>query len=276
MDANRFDTIAKLFAARRSRRRALAGAGASLAAAGLAAAGLRAGAAQDATPDASPAAGDAGQKVAYLFVQSFQTGGVAPKEGEAGRYVLTLAQGLGQTVYFSDRPDRIVGATPTPRFLEGIGFPPDNPPNAALVAEVTPGTTVIAVVELSDPTYDETNHTATYTIKALADWEDSVDLGFTADPTDLAEVAPSFGTTHLFIDDCPDLTWCIGPGGTRDNLGPIPNPPSNRVGQCYQANPFDPNFGCLPQNCGGGQSLDYWKGQCNSAYAGCQNQCNAA
>ena len=44
---------------------------------------------------------------------AFQSGTVAPKDGPEGRYTVTLEHGLGQTIYFSDRPDRIVGAAPT-------------------------------------------------------------------------------------------------------------------------------------------------------------------
>ena len=55
MDATRFDAIAKLFAARRTRRRALAQAGAGLAAGALAAAGLaRPAPAQEAAPSGHP------------------------------------------------------------------------------------------------------------------------------------------------------------------------------------------------------------------------------
>ena len=74
-----------------------------------------------------------------LFIQSFQSGSVVPKDGAEGRYTLTLEQGLGHTIYFSDRPDRIVGAPRPPQFLEGLGFPDDNPPNAALVVETADG-----------------------------------------------------------------------------------------------------------------------------------------
>src|SRR4051794_39644520 len=102
MDPSPFDTIAKLFAARRvSRRTALARCGAGLAAGALAAAGLAA-TTRDraAAQDAPPPAGAAGEKAQYLFVQSFQSGSIAPKAGEEGTYTLTLEHGLGQTIYF--------------------------------------------------------------------------------------------------------------------------------------------------------------------------------
>ena len=47
-----------------------------------------------------------GEKIPYLFVQSFEGGSIAPKDGEDGTYTLTLEHGLGQTLYFADRPPR--------------------------------------------------------------------------------------------------------------------------------------------------------------------------
>ena len=114
MHARRFDAFVKLFADRRAARR-------------------------QATPVVSEEHSIA--KTMFLFVQSFRSGSVAPKEGEDGRYTLTLEQGLGQTIYFANRPAREVGTVPTPEFLEGLGFDPDNPPNAALVISDGAGTT---------------------------------------------------------------------------------------------------------------------------------------
>src|SRR5688500_6243795 len=160
MDASRFDAVSKLFARRRmSRRQALKQGGAGLAAAGLTAAGLTAAAAQEATPE--PATTDAEPETPTLFVQSFQSGTIAPTEGTEGRYTVTLEHGLGQTIYFSDRPDRIVGATPTPQFLGVLGFPADNPPNAALDVENAASETDIAVVEHITPLYIYTSHNKT-------------------------------------------------------------------------------------------------------------------
>ncbi len=128
MANTRFDSISKLFA----RRRTVAGGTLS----------------QAATPAASTWDGE---KIPYLFVQSFEGGTIAPKEGEDGTYTVTLEHGLGQTLYFADRPSRDVGAVPTERFLRGLGFPDDNPPNAAIVVDDGNGGTDIAVVELRNP-----------------------------------------------------------------------------------------------------------------------------
>ncbi|HEY7033968.1 MAG TPA: hypothetical protein VH482_21710 [Thermomicrobiales bacterium] len=95
--------LTRLFAGCLSRR-AMARGGVGLAAGALAATGLaastRAGAtSQDAAIDA-PAAGDG---PTMLFLQAFLAGSFAPKEGSEGRYTLTLEQGLGYTVFFSDQ-----------------------------------------------------------------------------------------------------------------------------------------------------------------------------
>ncbi|HEV2527138.1 MAG TPA: hypothetical protein VGT61_01640, partial [Thermomicrobiales bacterium] len=184
MDASRFDAVFRIFGQRRLSRRSALASGAALGAAALATAAT----AQDATPpgdmgtpDAmgTPGASDAATRTEFLFVQSFQAGSIEPKEGVDGRYTLTLEAGLGQTVYFSDRPERLVGTAPTPQFLDGLGFPENNPPNAALVVETGVGETDIAVVELFAPVYDAATHTATYEVEVLANWETSTELGFT-------------------------------------------------------------------------------------------------
>ncbi len=253
MDATHFDSVARFFAARLSRRQAVRQAGAGLAAGALAAAGLAHSAhAQDAT--SAPA--DAGDKTMFLFVQSFQSGSIVPKEDVEDRYTLTLEQGLGQTIYFSDRPERIVGATPTPRFLAGFGFPDDDPPNAALVVETEAGESEVAVLELFSPAYEEASRTATYEVAVLAEWERELGMGLTEAPADLATLRPSFGAAHLFIDDCPDgLVWC---STSQVSVLPIPG----NHGFCW-------NYGgacCQPCVPGGGDFQQYWKQQCHDQY----------
>jgi hypothetical protein len=258
MDSTHFDRIARLFARRHSRRAALAQAAAgTLAAAGL----TQTARAQDATP----ATGETGEETEYLFVQSFRSGTIAPKAGEDGTYTLTLEQGLGQTIYFSDRPERVVGAAPTAKFLDGLGFSQENPPNAALVVEPAVGETDIAVVELFNPVYDETTHTATYDAKLLEDWQQTLAVSFAEEPIDLAALAPTFGAAHLFIDDCENWNNCytIEYSGSH-KAGPIPG---GSTGTCWS---FD-NWTCLPSNspCNG-PSKDHFDNLCNDAYALCR------
>ena len=168
MDANQFDRIAKLFAAHRlSRRAAMRQGGAGLAAAGLAAAGL---APRPPRTPPQPAGARARTTRPSSSSSPSSPARIAPKDGRSGTYTLTLEHGLGQTLYFSDRPERIVGAAPTAEFLAGLGFPPDNPPNAALVVETAPGRDRHRRGGAVNPAYDEATHTATYEAKVLADW----------------------------------------------------------------------------------------------------------
>ncbi len=209
-----------------------------------------------AAQDATPAAGAVGEKVEYLFVQSFESGAIAPKAGEDGTYTLTLEHGLGQTIYFSDRPERVVGASPTAAFLAGLGFPPDNPPNAALVVEAGPEDTDVAVLELFNPAYDAATHTATYEVKVLADWEQTLALGFAEQPKDLAALAPAFGAAHLFIDDCPDIQLnCYDVNHPSTIVG------TTMAGTCYQWWPP----GCL--------LCENTCITCNNAVPACGGQC---
>jgi hypothetical protein len=264
MDQTRFDGISKLFAQRRlSRRRAVQQGAAGLVASGLAVAGLKVAAAQDATPatGASPAAGEGAANVEFLFLQSFESGTIATKTGRDGTYTLTLQHGLGQTLYFSDRPERIVGAAPTARFLAGLGFTPHNPPNAALLVDSGDGGVDIAVVELTNPSYDEASFTATYDATVLRDYEREVDLKFQEAPTDLAALAPSFGSAHLFIDDCPDITTCEG----IQVDAPIPGGP---VGTCWHWDTWT----CDPCD---GRSQEDLDQLCNRTYPACNHACDA-
>ena len=277
MDPFRIDRIAKQFAGRRfSRRQALTTGGAGLAAASLAAvAGFATGSAQDATPDAG--ANDAildvvvdpdapVDKTTFLFVQTYQAGTITPTEGVDGRYTLTLEQGHGQTIYFSDRPDRIVGANPTPQFLEGLGFPDDNPPNAALVVETAPGETDVAVVELFNPLYDPETQGVTYEIEVLGNWQAELEMEFHEAPTDLATLAPSFGSAQLFIDDCADGTvYCVAGTKRVGNFDDwaIPFCYKPQYATCHPCIP-DPNFDLDALNAA-------WTNACNSHY---HDECN--
>ena len=240
MAGTRFDTIAKLFAQRKGAGRI----------------------AQDATPPAVD-----GEKTEFLFVQSFESGTFAPKTGSPDAFTLTLDHGLGQTVFFSDRPARVVGTTPTARFLGAIGFAPDNPPNAALVVETAPDQTDLAVVELFDPIYHEATHALTYEVGVLKKWEETLELGFAEAPTDLAGLAPTFGPAHLFIDDCPDGdVWCSLNGANAGDFGSLGHCYSWPQGNCYPCSPWYEKYS---------DARVYWSNQCNQTFATCQGQCFA-
>jgi hypothetical protein len=159
-----------------------------------------------AAQDVTPASGNR-RDPSLLFVQSFQSGSIDRKDGTDDQYTLTLADGGGQTVYFSDRPGRVVGSQPTAEFLERLGFADGNPPNAALVVETSPGESDVAVVELFNPIYDPISEGVTYDIVVLQNWQAELEVSLQEAPIDLAALAPSFGAARLFIDsglNCPD------------------------------------------------------------------------
>ena len=265
MNQDRFDRLARALGHRVSRRVAIRAGGVGLAAGGFATAGLASAAAQEATPQASPAPGD---KTFFMFVQSFASGRLAPKAGEDARYELTLAQGLGQTLFFSDRPERIVGTVPTQRFLDGLGFTPANPPNAALVADLGGGDEEILVVELFNPRYAEAARTATYDAAILAD-VDRVDMRFAEAPRGAEHLAAGreYGASHLFIDDCPDVSCCLRMyQGAREPTCVGPQTAYNG-GQCWHGSCF-----CC-ESCFGHSEQDFANG-CNNTYPDqCQGEC---
>ncbi len=265
MDPTRLDRLATFFADRRlSRRQAVRQGSAGLAAAGVAALGLRGAAAQDATPvatptvdptDPHPSADTAGTHPEYLFVQPFDGGAWAPKAGDEGTYTLTLTGAAAQTAYFSDRPERIVGLAPTQAFLDGLGFTPENPPNAALVAHTADGAQDILVIELLTPVYDGDAGTLTYDARVLADYGERGLAHLAQQQTDF-EYPETFGEGSLFIDDCPDSIdrcWYDSDTG-RSYVGDITS------GNCWDV------WICEP--CG---SYSY---QCNATFPDtCQGAC---
>ena len=264
MNEDRLDRLAGALGRRVSRRVAVRAGGVGLAAGGFATAGLAPAATQEASPRASPASGG---KTFFMFVQSFASGRLAPKAGEDGLYELTLAEGLGQTLYFSDRPERIVGSVPTQRFLDGLGFTPANPPNAALVADVGGGDEEILVVELLNPRYDEAARTATYDVAILSDF-DRVDMRFAETPAGGEHLAAgrTYGASHLFIDDCPDVSCCLRqyPGGREPTcVGPQTY---YNGGQCWHGSCF-----CC-ESCFGHSEQDFADG-CNATYPECEGEC---
>jgi hypothetical protein len=275
MDGTGFDRIARLFADRRlSRRRAVAQGGAALAGAGIAAIdGYPARGRTAAAQEATPAAIEGGEKTEFLYVQSFRHGSIAPKAGADGTYTLTLEQGLGQTIYFSDRPERTVGAGPTAEFIEGLGFQPDNPPNAALVLSRDAETTDIAVVELFNPAYDPANSTATYDVKNLKAYEEAMGISFAELPTDLAALPAAFGTAHLFIDDCADGTVtctsnntdypCPGADAVCGSFGPMGYCYDWSSPGCWPCEPYDHLNPTAPK------VYSYWIDKCNRTFASC-------
>ena len=259
MDPARFDRLTRVLAGQTTRRTALgsalAGALASVAGRPRDYAAARAAipAVTPATPGASPAAG---AKPVFMFVQTARSGrgevnpaagivaasspsavgtpipGGVPVPGGGAPFLLTLEGHTGQTIYFSDRPERIVGAAPSDKFLPGLGFTPANPPNAALVAEFKSGQGVV-VLKLIEPVYDVVSGTLIYGADTLQGY-----AGDNLAPVTKAELTErlpaTFGAAALFIDDCPVYTNCAvqvwyiisGKQYSRiETVGPIPGGP---------------------------------------------------
>jgi hypothetical protein len=263
MKQAQFDSITRLFSERRTRRAALAAAGAGVAAIGLARA-----AAQDATPEASPVAAEISDAkgTTFMFVQTFGSGSLAPKEGADGELVLTADHLAGQTLFFSDRPERVVGMVSTEAFLGasgtgGMGFTPSDPPNAALVFASDDGSqSEIAVVELIEPQFDASAGTVSYTMKVLEDVT-AVDLNLEQMSSAATDTARNFGAASLFIDDCPDgEVYCIIGLDTPVNV--------YSSGFCWDES------GLCCYACAN-SGLGWWSDYCNRNNPGCNGQCQA-
>jgi hypothetical protein len=99
----------------------------------------------------------------FLFVQSAKK--IDYKDG-----VMTLYDVPKQTMFFTDRPNRVVGNLPTDKFLarwttdKGPNGFASNPPNAA-VTVFQPDGAKTAIVELSNPRLD--GNKLSYNVKVL-------------------------------------------------------------------------------------------------------------
>jgi hypothetical protein len=266
-DTSRTDRFPTLLDQRLDRRAAILAAVAGLGTVGLAAS-VSPAIAQDATP-VDPLAQD-GDYPTFLFVQLADAGTWLPKPDEDGVYLLTLAGTGEQTLYFSDRPERIVGTVPTGQFLENLGFTPANPPNAAIVVEDSNGTRDVLVVELMNPVYVQDSaglgdDSIVYEARVLENYQGNGLEEWDQQQTD-DTLAEGFTNVSLFIDDCPAAYNCYYSASFFDpivNVGPIPGGP---VGTCWDGS----SLNCLPCGRTGYSVFDY---ACNQAYADCHGQC---
>lgn len=260
MQPHRFDRLTQTFAQRLSRRSALA-AGAGLG--GFALVGSRVPAvAQEATSAATPVT--AASTPSFLFVQSFDSGSLVPKADADGVFVLTLNGEHGRTVGFTDRPERIVGSTPTEMFLAGLDFSPENPPNAALVFEPASGETDVIVLELLEPRYDKPNQTLIYDASILDTFESEFGLSFQEEPRLPDPDGEEFGLAQLFIDSadeqCGDISHCTAADNSYSNSFP-----GGPVDLCATG-PFTCNV-C------DGRTLEQLEQVCNDTYPYCKGTC---
>ena len=143
---------------------------------------------------------DSGKEVMYLFVQNAHSGSFVPVAGEENLYTLTLENVAPQTIFFSDRPERIVGQVENQPFLDGMCFTEENPPNAAIVVLDADENEDVAVVELFDPVYNAEAKTLRYRALVLQEPDHSyAEYNERHDGT----MPESFGSAALFIDGCP-------------------------------------------------------------------------
>jgi hypothetical protein len=123
-----------------------------------------------------PQAAPTGEKVELLFVQNALTGSFDGKT--------LILKGVGLTLFFSDRPERVTGHLGTPEFVGHWDKGPDsfakNPPNATLSIFGDKEVTSV-VVELTRPRLDRT--TLSYQAKVLT-----------------GKLPASFKESSLFID----------------------------------------------------------------------------
>jgi hypothetical protein len=238
------------------------------------------GTAQDATPIASPGASPAASPAAgagpeFLFVQVFAEGTWTPKPDDDGVYLLTLTGHTAQTIYFSDRPERIVGTLPTREFLDRLGFTPTDSPNAAVVAQTADGGEAVLVVELFDPLYAEDTGdgggvSVTYTARVL-DGEPGERLSPLAARQGNAQLPEAFGPASLFVDgptSCSDgqvLCVIVTDYGNGNRV----------VSEKGRIGPMDFHWKlgdgcCHPSNTDQG----YWLNRCNGEIAACGGKCN--
>jgi hypothetical protein len=171
--------------------------------------------------------------VRYMFVQNAQSGTLVPVAGKDNRYTLTLMGVSPQTVAFSDRPERVVVQVPMQKFLDGMCFPSQNGPNAALEILEANEEEDLAVVELFDPVYDAANKTLKYNVSIIG----QPDLSYATLNERADKALPeTFGPAALFIDDCPDSTLdCCKKDsliGCSDCIGNIPVHCCYRYGLC--------------------------------------------
>lgn len=102
-------------------------------------------------------------KPSFLFVQTAQK--IDYKDG-----VMTLYDVPHQTMFFTDRPERVVGNVPTDKFVakwtadKGPNGFATNPPNAAVTVFQSDGAKT-AVVELTNPRLD--GNKLSYNVKVL-------------------------------------------------------------------------------------------------------------
>jgi hypothetical protein len=140
-------------------------------------------------PRPQPGTPTAEEDIELLFVQVAAGGALTPSDQG---YTLSFRHDTGQTIYFSDRPERLTGLVPTAELVASWPFEDETPPNAALAisnAEDDSATVLIGV--LSSPEWSPGSATLSYGFWMLTD---DIPAG---SPTPIPD---SFDSATLFID----------------------------------------------------------------------------
>lgn len=161
-----------------------------------------------------------------LFSISADEALVTPLGGK--KYRLTLENVDERTTWFTDRPVRHAGGTPTARLVAGWDIGRDNfaqdPPNAALVVHEPNGGADTIVLELFDPFYDQSNDELTFTAKELAA-EAEISTAHREDMDPLPTTPTTYSEVSLFIDDASTILFApAGPTGRADTASPSATP----------------------------------------------------
>ena len=161
-----------------------------------------------------------------LFSITADEAQVTPLGGKS--YRLTLQNVDERTTWFTDRPVRHAGGTPTARLIAGWDIGRDNfaqdPPNAALVVHEPVGGADTFVMELSNPIYDEANDELTFTGKALFA-ETEINSAHSSDADPLPTTSTTYSDVSLFIDDASTILFApAGPTPRADSASPSASP----------------------------------------------------
>lgn len=169
-------------------------------------------------------------EISLLYLQTASSGTLKPLPGRTNAFQLVLNEIAPNVVYFSDRPNRLVGVVPMAEFLKTIGFGGELNPNAVISIEKGSKDSDLIVVTLAKPVYDKSRRTLTYESVILESAEG--DLAIFSERMD-KRLPAAFGPVVLFIDD----NQCAGNG---EYCGPI---------RCC------PTFECRDQNSRSGAPL---------------------
>jgi hypothetical protein len=177
------------------------------------------------------------QTKTFVFIQEGESGTLV-SDG-SGNYTLTMFDVVPYTIFLSDRPAREVGLTPIDKFLSGFNFGLNNPPNAAIILSEENETSDTALVELTNPQYNNTTRTLTYTATLLKEYQFESEWYKGRVGAADASIPESFGKVSLVIDDCPCEQDVNGPCSAKTTCR----------NSCWQSKPFPWCYkcgGCCP------------------------------